>query len=96
MQLLHSSEDSSSLNLSFINPSISVLQMPSVEMFNIEDDTFVGTGLERFYCCYSSSLQALAVEPTSSAIGCAGLPTMGEANSVQFPETVEGAKRKFL
>lgn len=41
MQLLHSNKDSSSLNLSFINPAISVLPMPFFEMLNNEDDTFV-------------------------------------------------------
>jgi len=39
MQLLHSNKDSSSLNLNFIKPTISVLPMPFVEMLNNEDDT---------------------------------------------------------
>lgn len=73
--------------------SQSVTLMIYDKMFSIEDDTFVGTDLERFYCCYLDSLQG--VEPTSSA-NCAALPTMRKANSVQFPKTVEGTKRKFL
>lgn len=56
MQLLHSNNDSSSLNLSCIKPAISVLPMPFVEMLNNEDDTFVWSCLERFYCYYLSLL----------------------------------------